>query len=459
LKGFIVLVKEKNITVLGAGRSGISAAILLAKHDANVLVSDSNAANETPDILRIFNEHHIRSEFGQHSRDILNSDFVILSPGIPTSSPVVQMLYERDIPVYSEIEVASWFTESPIIAVTGSNGKTTTTTLIADMLERSGIPAVACGNIGHSFSQAVYTAIVSGSHPMYITEVSSFQLETTKDFRPNVAVLLNITPDHMDRYDSFLDYALTKCRILINQEKEDFAVLNRDDAVINEHAKTKAYVIPVSKEKMPDSIAYFDGETFSFKLNGQWHELAKNDIKLFGIHNEYNIASAASAVSPFIQDHSGIFNSLKEFESIPHRIEFAGEAGNIRFYNDSKGTNTDSVKMAIQSFNSPLHLILGGRDKDSDFRELAPYLSEDDKVYVIGEASMKIIDQLKEFHPKPCGELEIAVMSAFAQAHPGDAILLSPACASYDQYKNFEERGNHFKQIVKNIMDLGNENK
>jgi UDP-N-acetylmuramoylalanine--D-glutamate ligase len=367
------------------------------------------------------------------------------------------MLYERDIPVYSEIEVASWFSESPIIAVTGSNGKTTTTSLIADMLEKSGIPAIACGNIGHSFSQAVYTAIVSGSHPLYVTEVSSFQLETTRNFRPNVAVLLNITPDHMDRYDSFLDYALTKCRILINQQKEDVAVLNKDDEVINEHAKTKAYVIPVSKEKLPDSIAYFDGEHFSFKLNGTWHDLEKKDIKLFGIHNEYNIASAASAVSPFINDHKGVFDSLKSFKSIPHRIEFAGEAGNIRFYNDSKGTNTDSVKMAIRSFNSPLHLILGGRDKDSNFRDLAPYLGEKDKLYVIGEASQKIMEQLAEFKPIPCGDLEIAVMTAFREAHPGDAILLSPACASYDQYKNFEERGEHFKQLVKTIMDLGNE--
>ena len=454
-----MLVTDKNITVLGAGRSGISAAILLAKHDAKVLVSDSNSDNKAPDLLRIFDEHGISYEFGQHSRKILESDFVILSPGIPTTSDVVQLLYERDIPVYSEIEVASWFTESPIIAVTGSNGKTTTTTLIADMLERSGIPAVACGNIGHSFSQAVYTAIVSGSHPMYVTEVSSFQLETTKDFRPNVAVLLNITPDHLDRYDSFLDYALTKCRVLINQKEEDFAVLNRDDEVINEHAKTKAYVIPVSKEKLPDSIAYFDGETFSFQLNEQWHNLDKNDIKLFGIHNEYNIASAASAVSPFIDDHEGVFTSLRNFKSIPHRIEFAGEAGNVRFYNDSKGTNIDSVKMAIQSFNSPLHLILGGRDKDNDFRDLAPYLSENDKVYVIGEASGKIVDQLKEFNPTPCGDLEIAVMKAFREAHPGDAILLSPACASYDQYKNFEERGDHFKQLVKTILDLGNESK
>ena len=452
-------VTDKNITVLGAGRSGISAAILLAQQEANVLVSDSNAANETADLVNIFNEHHIQYEFGHHSTKILNSDFVILSPGIPTTSPVVQMLYERDIPVYSEIEAASWFSESPIIAVTGSNGKTTTTSLIADMLEKSGIPAIACGNIGHSFSEAVYTAIVRGSHPMYVTEVSSFQLETTKDFHPQVAVLLNITPDHLDRYDSFLDYALTKCKVLLNQEEKDYAVLNHDDAVINEHAKTKAYVIPVSKEKLPDSIAYFDGETFSFKLGDAWHKMEKNNINLFGIHNEYNIASAASAVSPFIDNPEGVFESLKQFKGIPHRIEFAGEIANIRFYNDSKGTNTDSVKMAIQSFKNPLHLILGGRDKDSDFRELAEYISPQDKIYVIGEASNKILRQLESFSPINCGDLETAVMKAFDQAHPGDAVLLSPACASFDQYKNFEERGNHFKKLVKTIMDMGNENK
>ncbi len=450
-------VTDKYITVLGAGRSGISAAILLAQQEANVLVSDSNAANETPDLINIFNEHHIQYEFGQHSAKILESDFVILSPGIPTTSAVVQMLYERDIPVYSEIEAASWFSESPIIAVTGSNGKTTTTTLIADMLEKSGIPAVACGNIGHSFSEAVYTAIVRGIHPMYVTEVSSFQLETTRDFHPNVAVLLNITPDHLDRYDSFLDYALTKCKVLLNQEENDYAVLNHDDSIICEHAKTKAYVIPVSKEKLPDSIAYFDGETFSFKLEDSWHEMKKDDIKLFGIHNEYNIASAASAVSPFIDNPNGVFESLKQFKGIPHRIEFAGEVANIRFYNDSKGTNTDSVKMAIQSFKNPLHLILGGRDKNSNFRELSPYISSQDKIYVIGEASEKIMEQLKEFSPMSCGDIETAVMKAYHSANPGDAILLSPACTSFDQYKNFEKRGDHFKKIVKTIMDMGNE--
>ncbi|MCK4812976.1 MAG: UDP-N-acetylmuramoyl-L-alanine--D-glutamate ligase [Candidatus Marinimicrobia bacterium] len=454
-------VVDKIVTVLGAGRSGISAAILLAKHEARVRISEMNKNLKTPDLLAIFNEHGIEYEFAHHSEQIFHSDFVILSPGIPTSSPIVRELNIRDIPVYSEIEVASWFSESPIIAVTGSNGKTTTTSLIADMLNRCGVDAVACGNIGHSFSQAVYTAIVSGTgtHPMYVTEISSFQLETTKDFKPNVAVILNITPDHLDRYDSFLDYALTKCRILINQEKEDVAVLNRDDEVINAHAKTRAYVIPVSKKKLPDSIAYFDGESFSFKLQDTWHHLEKKDIKLFGIHNEYNIASAASAVSPFIKNHQGVFTSLREFESIPHRIEFAGEAGNIRFYNDSKGTNIDAVKMAIQSFNSPLHLILGGRDKDSNFKELASYLSDKDSIYVIGEASKKIQQQLAAFSPLACYDMKTAVMAAFERAHPGDAVLFSPACASFDQYSDYAARGDHFKRIVKNIMGLGNESK
>jgi UDP-N-acetylmuramoylalanine--D-glutamate ligase len=454
-----MLVTNKQVAVLGAGRSGISAAILLAKHDARVHVSEMNRDLMVPDLLALFDEHGISYEFGFHSERVYQSDFVILSPGIPTRSAIVNELNTRDIPVYSEIEVASWFAESPIIAVTGSNGKTTTTALIADMLQRSGIPAIACGNIGHAFSHAVYTAIVSGlQHPMYVAEVSSFQLETIKGFKPKVAVILNISPDHLDRYDSFLDYALTKCRILINQEKEDYAVLNRDDTTINELAKTRAYVIPVSKEKLPDTIAYFDGNTFSFRIGETWHHLEKEDIKLFGVHNEYNIATAASAVSPFIKDQMGVFDSLRSFKSISHRIEFAGEAANIRFYNDSKATNTDAVIMAIQSFNSPLHLILGGRDKGSDFSLLAPYLSERDHVYVIGEASEKIIRQLAIFSPLPCGDLEAAVMSAYRKAQPGDAVLLSPACASFDQYSDYEARGEHFKRIVRAIMELGNEN-
>ncbi|MDD3095392.1 MAG: UDP-N-acetylmuramoyl-L-alanine--D-glutamate ligase, partial [Candidatus Marinimicrobia bacterium] len=314
------------------------------------------------------------------------------------------------------------------------------------------IPAVACGNIGHSFSKAVYTAIVSGSaHPMYVAEISSFQLETIREFHPNVAVILNITPDHLDRYDSFLDYALTKCRILINQTNKDLAVLNRDDAVINAHDGTAALVIPVSREKLPDAVACFDGEHFSFKTGSGWQQLPRKDIRLFGIHNEYNIACAASAVSPYVQDHEGVFASLRNFSAIPHRIEFAGETGNIRFYNDSKGTNIDAVIMAVRSFTSPLHLILGGRDKNNDFTALTPYLSEKDKIYLIGECAEKIRQQLKEFAPQLCGDLETAVLKAYRSAHPGDAVLLSPACASYDQYKNYEERGDHFKRIVKNI--------
>ena len=450
-------VTGKQVTVLGAARSGISAAILLAKHEANVLVSEIDRERMVPDLLALFDEHHISYEFGGHSEAVFRSDFVILSPGIPTASPIVTELNLRDIPVYSEIEAASWFTESPIIAVTGSNGKTTTTSLIADMLNRSGIPAIACGNIGNAFSGAVYTAIVSGSHPMYVTEVSSFQLETIKHFKPHVAVILNISPDHLDRYDSFLDYALTKCRILINQEESDFAVLNRDDATINAHASTRAFVIPVSEKKLPDTIAYFEGNVFSFRIGTTWYQLDKNDIKLFGVHNEYNIATAASAVSPFIKDHTGVFESLQHFESIPHRIEFSGEAANIRFYNDSKATNTEAVIMALRSFNSPLHLILGGRDKDSDFTLLTPYLSQRDSLYVIGEAGNKILQQLSAFSPLPCGDLETAVMTAFRNAQPGDAILLSPACASFDQYADYEARGDHFKRIVRSIMELGHE--
>jgi len=452
-----VKVKNKNITVLGAGRSGISVAILLALQKANVLLSDSNVASKNSDLVNTFNDHKINYEFGQHSEKILNSDFVILSPGIPRSASLVQKIYDRDIPVYSEIEAASWFAKAPIIAVTGSNGKTTVTTLIADMLLRSGKPAIACGNTGYSFSQAVYSAINNGSHPIYVTELSSFQLETITSFHPEVAVILNITPDHLDRYESFLDYALTKCRILMNQDTKDLAVLNRDDSVINENAKTKAEIIPVSSKKLSGSIAFFDDETFSFKFNDSWHEMKKNDIHLFGIHNEYNIASAVSAVSPFIENVDGVFESLREFKGMPHRMEFVAELSHIRFYNDSKGTNIDAVKMAIQSLKRPLHLILGGRDKDSNFKELAPYISKDDSIYLIGEASEKIKNQLHDFPVLECGDLENAVKNAYKKARAGDAILLSPACTSYDDYNNFEERGDHFKKIVKTMMDRQND--
>ena len=444
----MINVKNKNITVLGAKRSGIGVAKLLSHYQANVFISDNNKNaidNNTKQLLKNLN---IESEFGQHSEKIYDSDFIIISPGIPDTIPVIQKIKQLNIPILSEIEIAYNFANSQIIAITGSNGKSTTTKLTADILNKSGIPAIACGNIGLAFSEAVFTSLKKNTKPIYVVEISSFQLENIINFRPNVAVLLNITPDHLDRYNSFNEYAKTKVKIFINQSKNDIAILNIDDENVSNFSKPKSKIINISMRENKDQFAYFDKTYFHYKINSQWHKLNKNKIQLIGEHNQYNILSAFSAAYSFLNNEIGTVRSLSTFKSITHRIEFCGSINGVSFYNDSKATNTDSVKVALKSFKGPIHLILGGKDKNTDFSELQELINKNVKtVYTIGETSNKINSQLKNINIVNSKVLDLAMKTALKNANKNEIILLSPSCSSYDQYVNFEKRGEHFKTI------------
>lgn len=444
----MINVKNKNITVLGAKRSGIGVGKLLSHYHANVFISDNNKNaidNNTKQLLKNLN---IESEFGQHSEKIYDSDFIIISPGIPDTIPVIQKIKQLNIPILSEIEIAYNFANSQIIAITGSNGKSTTIKLTADILNKSGIPAIACGNIGLAFSEAVFTSLKKNIKPIYVVEISSFQLENIINFRPNIAVLLNITPDHLDRYNSFNEYAKTKVKIFINQSKNDIAILNIDDENVSNFSKPKSKIINISMKKNKDQFAYFDKTYFHYKINSQWHKLNKNKIQLIGEHNQYNILSAFSAAYSFLNNEIGTVSSLSTFKTISHRIEFCGSINGVSFYNDSKATNTDSVKVALKSFKDPIHLILGGKDKDTDFSELQELINKNVKtVYTIGETSNKINSQLKNINIVNSKVLDLAMKTALKNANKNEIILLSPSCSSYDQYVNFEKRGEHFKTI------------
>jgi len=444
----MINVKNKNITVLGAKRSGIGVAKLLSHYQANVFISDNNKNAIDDNTKQLLKNLNIESEFGQHSEKIYDSDFIIISPGIPDTIPVIQKIKQLNIPILSEIEIAYNFANSQIIAITGSNGKSTTTKLTADILNKSGIPAIACGNIGLAFSEAVFTSLKKNTKPIYVVEISSFQLENIINFRPNVAVLLNITPDHLDRYNSFNEYAKTKVKIFINQSKNDIAILNIDDENVSNFSKPKSKIINISMRENKDQFAYFDKTYFHYKINSQWHKLNKNKIQLIGEHNQYNILSAFSAAYSFLNNEIGTVRSLSTFKSITHRIEFCGSINGVSFYNDSKATNTDSVKVALKSFKDPIHLILGGKDKDTDFSELQELINKNVKtVYTIGETSNKINSQLKNINIVNSKVLDLAMKTALKNANKNEIILLSPSCSSYDQYVNFEKRGEHFKTI------------
>lgn len=451
----MINVKNKNITVLGAKRSGIGVAKLLSHYQANVLLSDNDKNAIDDKTKQLLKKLNIESEFGKHSEKIFNSDFVIISPGIPDTIPIIQKIKQLNISIVSEIEIAYNFANFQIIAITGSNGKSTTAKLTADILNRSGISSIACGNIGLAFSEAVFASLQKNIKPIYVVEISSFQLENILNFKPNVAVLLNITPDHLDRYSSFNEYAETKVKIFTNQSKNDIAILNIDDENVLKFSKPKSNIVNISMKKNRDQFAYFDETYFHYKINSQWHKLMKNKIQLIGEHNQYNILAAFSAAYPFLNTETGTASSLSTFKTISHRIEFCGEINGVSFYNDSKATNTDSVKVALNSFNDPIHLILGGKDKDTDFSELQELINKNVKtVYTIGETENKINSQLKNIKIINSKVLDVAINNALKNANKNEIILLSPSCSSYDQYANFEKRGEHFKTIFNKLKEL-----
>jgi UDP-N-acetylmuramoylalanine--D-glutamate ligase len=444
-------VTNKKIVVLGAARSGIAVAQLLKRRGAEVFISDTAPAENKRTEIQALSAANIGFEFGGHSEKIYQADLAVLSPGIPATTEKVVHLQRIGIPVFSELEVASWYCQAHVIAITGSNGKTTTTTLLGEMLKTVWPQAIVAGNIGTPLSQEV-----EGSHTgtWGVVEVSSFQLEHIDQFHPDVVVLLNVSPNHLDRYPDYQAYIRAKLNILKNLTREDAIVCNRDDAVLYQAVqKSAARKFYFSKEQQA-AHAYLNRQAIVLDTR---LSVALADIGLQGEHNYLNCMAAMLSADLAGIPHQNITKILASFRGVTHRLEYAGSLGGITFINDSKSTTVESLRVALLSCRRPVHLIAGGRDKGGDFTVLRDLMKQKvASVHLIGEARGKLFDSWRDLfsgkHILLADTLDEAVSQAHAQAKSGDLVLFSPACASFDMFRNYEERGAIFKAIVAGLI-------
>lgn len=447
---------KKRIVVLGAGESGTGAAILAKDKGADVFLSD--AGKIAPKYRKILEREEIPFEEGSHSLDrILCADEIVKSPGIPLDAPVVLAARDKNIPIISEIEYAGRYTDAKMVCITGSNGKTTTTMLIHHILTHAGIDAGLAGNVGHSLAYQV----ARDPHPVYVVELSSFQLDNMYDFKANIAVLLNITPDHLDRYDHLMqNYVNAKFRILQNMTPTDAFIFWNDDPVITEqlrHITTEASKFPFSEHREEGSAAYIDAENeLIFKTPETSLTMPRADLALNGLHNVYN--SMAAGLSACLCDISKdtIREALEDFHGVEHRLEFVEEIDGVRWINDSKATNVNSCWYALEAMTQPTVLILGGKDKGNDYSEILPLVKEKVKAIVaVGLHNEKIVDFFTGQVPVivDTDNLADAVKACRELARPGDTVLLSPCCASFDLFKSYEDRGRQFKDAVRNFKN------
>ncbi|MBP7654246.1 UDP-N-acetylmuramoyl-L-alanine--D-glutamate ligase [Candidatus Dependentiae bacterium] len=441
-------IKNKKISVLGICKSGVFASILLKKYENSIYLSDISDKN-LPEFKEILDQNEINYEAGSHNiNKILDSDLIVVSPGIPETADIMKKIREKKMYVIGEVETAYRFTDKPVIAVTGSNGKTTTTSLIGKILETAGYKVLICGNIGYPFSKAV---LENESYDCIILEISSFQIDTTDKFKPYISVVTNITPNHLDRYSNFREYILSKKNIFKNQKKDDYTVLNYNDETVLEISAD----IGINKIFFNCNNGFFlSGNNIVLNKDGNLtHIIKTSELKIFGVHNYENVMAASGAALQFGVKIDKLRDALKIFEGVEHRIEFVREIDGIKFYNDSKATSVDSVIKSLEAFDCKIILIAGGRDKNSDYKMLKDLIKRKVKKFILtGEAADKINSQINMpeltiIEP----DFEKAVSRAFENAESGDAILLSPACSSYDRFLNFEERGKFFKETVKKL--------
>jgi UDP-N-acetylmuramoylalanine--D-glutamate ligase len=443
-------VQGKRVLIVGLARTGLAAAKALARRGAYVTVTDARPPWELRADLGDLLAHQIGMELGLH-RDstFLKQDFIVVSPGVLPDMPQLEAARARGIPVVSEVEVAGWMLEAPILGITGSNGKTTTTALLGEILEASGFPVFVGGNIGVPVISAVDDVPPDG---LVVAELSSFQLEATVNFHPHVAALLNLTPNHLDRHPSFESYVQAKARIFANQTAGDFAVLNADDpAVMSLAPRVAAQKIFFSRRReLPDGIFLENGHIVYRTSNLERVLLTTREIALRGEFNVENVMAAAAMACAVGADFEAIRRAVAAFRGVEHRLEFVREIGGVQYYNDSKATSVDAAAKALSAFGSGVHLILGGKDKGAPYEPIRKLLEGRVRdVYLIGAAAELIEKQLSGVVPLyRSGDLETAVREASARAVPGDVVLLSPACASFDQFQDYEQRGRVFKELV-----------
>jgi UDP-N-acetylmuramoylalanine--D-glutamate ligase len=452
-------IEGKKVLVVGLARSGVAAARLLARHGAQVTANDIKTESEISDEARELISIGVKLSLGNHPQELFTeSDLIILSPGVPSDIAPLEAARRAGVRIISETELAFRFLKGELIAITGSNGKTTTTTLIGELMKAAGAETLVGGNIGTAMTSLVEE---STDDTWLVAELSSFQLETIETLRPRVAVVTNITPDHLDRHGSFENYVRAKHRVVINQTAEDWAVLNGDDRGVAEMValgipSRKVYFSVRGASDQRASIFARDRKIFTDLLGSEMEVIAFNEIPLPGMHNVENVCAALGAVFCALGSNaspSAMREAIRRFRGVEHRIEFVTEIDGVKFYNDSKATNVDSTVKALEAFEGNIILILGGKDKGGDFTVLAPLVRQRVKqIILIGAASDKIAAQLANVCPMVrASSMQDAVAKSKEATANGDIVLLAPACASFDMFDNYEHRGRVFKEEVRRL--------
>ena len=442
----------KSIIILGAGESGIGCALLAQSRGYNVFVSESNNIHE-PTRLQLI-ENNIEFEENSHSKAIkMKPDFVVKSPGIPDTSQIIKSYIKNNINVISEIEFASRYTDSEIIAITGSNGKTTTTLLTHQILSDQGLNVTIGGNIGTSFS----SLLISNDYNYLVLEVSSFQLDGIVEFKPHIAVITNLSPDHLDRYKNYEDYIKSKFRIVMNQNSNDYLIYDGDDPTINSYINKnniKSKLIPFSTERKIEEGAYYNNQSINISINKKKLVMPTENFSIKGKHNIKNAMAAATVAHLLKIRKQTIRKSLEHFQSVEHRLENVLTINKVNYINDSKATNVNATYYALDTMEAPTIWIVGGIDKGNKYEDLFPLVHKKVKAIIcLGKNNFKLIENFENIveYIVETTSMEEAVSTAYKIAKPGYNVLLSPACASFDLFDDYKDRGRQFKASVRKL--------
>jgi len=443
----------KKISIIGAVRSGIGAAKLAKEFGAIPFVSDSGSKEKLADSIAVLEHSGIEYECSVHSDRIYDCDFIITSPGVPTNSPVLAKACEKKIKIISEVEFASWFCKGKVIAITGTNGKTTTTALMNHTLNECGLKCRTAGNIGEAFSEVVTEV---RENEFVALETSSFQLDFIDRFKPMFSMILNVTPDHLDRYNnSFDEYIASKIKITQNLNEDDFFIYNADDPNIKPHLENKKFqkLAFSVKSELPAGAFYKEGKMLFSWFGKTSAVCSASDLFIKGEHNIANALAVLIVAKTLNLPNQKIRGAFSSFKGVEHRIEFVRELDGVEYYNDSKATNVDSVWYALRSFQKPLYLILGGKDKGNNYDQIRELVQKNvKKIYAIGSSAQKVYDYFRGMVPTEIKDsLENCVAAGRKEAEQGSVVLLSPACASFDMFDNYEHRGKVFKEAVNKL--------
>jgi UDP-N-acetylmuramoylalanine--D-glutamate ligase len=445
--------KGKRVLVIGLARTGVATALFCAERGTLVTATDTRSADELRESLPKLRDAGVQLQLGGYTDAILHEqELVVPSPGVPADSPLLVKAREMKITVWSEIELAFRFLHGQLIGITGSNGKTTTTSLVDHILRHAGFSSALAGNIG---TPLIATVRQSDEGTITVAELSSFQLELIDTFRPNISVLLNLTPDHLDRHKTFSAYTAAKARIFENQTEQDAAIINLDDTASREIAPSRPQVFWFSRKTNVEQGAFVRNGKLIFRRNNQEEAILNCDeIPLPGTHNLENVLAAAIAARIAGAQPAQIAGAIRSFPGVEHRIEFVAEINGVRYYNDSKATNVDATLKALGAFPGRIIVILGGKDKGSDYTQLRTTLREKAVLaLLIGSATDKIEKQIEgNVAIRRAETLQNALQFAAQAAHAGDIVLLAPACASFDQFQNYEHRGRVFKELVHQLQ-------